>query len=367
MAKNVSTDLDGKQVFSSTRSLSITDMRPALQREWDMIWKNCNYSTYFHSREWAEIWSCYTKGKMSLTPFLVEFSDGNRALLPFSCLTKEGVMPILIGTRRLYVSSPECTYGGWISADKLDCSHALLLLNLVERKFNNLFWRMNPYDNIALESGVRISDEGETHAINLEKGFDVIASNMSRDHRRGIKKAIENGVSVRIASSIKDWLDYYQVYEITVRRWGNRLLGDKYSWELFHDIFRRNSPNVELWLAIYEDKVVSGELCFHSKNHFVCWHGASLEAYFSIKPRHLLLFEAIKNACEKGYFWFDFNPSAGLKGVTAFKEGFGAEVLKCPIVELRSKNMRTFALEKVTDKIIEMKKWTNCNLSKPLF
>ena len=357
------TSYQNKVLSSSQKpNVSILSVVPASPSEWDIIWRECEYSTYFHSREWAEIWSRYTKRKISLTPFLVMFTDGKRALLPFSCLTKEGIMPILIGSRRLYLSSPECTYGGWISADNLNCNHALLLLNLIKKKFNNLFWRMNPYDDIALESGVTISDEGETHAINLQKGFNVIATNMSRDHRRGIKKAIQSGVSVRIASSIKDWLDYYQVYETTVRRWGNRLLGDKYSWELFHDIFRRDSPNVELWLAIYEDKVVSGELCFHSKSHFVCWHGASLDAYFNIRPRNLLLYEAIKNSCEKGYFWFDFNPSAGLKGVQAFKEGFGAQALKCPIVELRPKNMRTFAVEKVEGKIGEIKKRTKIAL-----
>jgi hypothetical protein len=291
------------------------------------------------------------------------FSDGKRALLPFSCLTEEGLIPILMGTRRQYVSSPECTYGGWISADKLDNNHAILLLNLVKKKFNNLIWRMNPYDDVALKSRgnisrVSIDDEGETHAINLEKGFDVVASNMSRDHRRAVKKAIQNGVSVRIASSIEDWQDYYQVYEDTLSRWGNRLLGDKYSWELFHDILRRNSPNIELWLAIYQDKVISGELCFHSKKHFVSWHGASMETYFSLRPRNLLLYEVIKNTCEKGYTWFDFNPSAGLQGVKSFKEGFGAEPLKCPIVRLKPGNMINFAIGKVNDKLIEIKKRT---------
>ncbi len=77
------------------------------------------------------------------------------------------------------------------------------------------------------------------------------------------------------------------------------------------------------------------------------------------------MFEAIKDACEKGYSWFDFNPSASLKGVKAFKEGFGAEALKCPIVELRPKNIRTFAVEKINDVIIGIKKRTNCTLSTP--
>jgi hypothetical protein len=343
-------------------SISITNVRSASPPEWDKIWHQCDYSTYFHSREWADIWSRYNKRKMSSTPFLVEFSDGKKALLPFSCFTEDGIRPILMGTRNLYISSPECTYGGWISADQLDNNHANLLLNLIKKKFKNFFCRLNPYDNVALNSVFPIIDEGETHAINLQKGLNVIVANMSRDHKRGIKKAIQNGVSVRIASSIKDWLDYYQIYEITVKRWGNRLLGNKYSWDLFQDIFRRNSTNVELWLAIYEDKVISGELCFHSKNHFVCWHGASLDAYFNIRPRNLLLYEAIKNACEKGYFWFDFNPSAGLKGVKAFKEGFGAEAFKCPIVELKSNNLMRFVIEKVDCRIGEIKKLTNIAL-----
>ena len=354
--------------LSGKTSISIADVRPASLYEWDRIWRECDYSTYFHSREWSEIWSCYTKRKMSLAPFLVVFSDGKRALLPFSCLTEDGLMQLLMGTRKLYVSSPDCTYGGWISSDKLEADHAILLLNLLKRKFKNLFWRMNPYDDVALESRVNIprisiDDKGETHAINLEKGFDVIASNMSRDHKRGVKKAIQTGVSVRISSSIEDWIDYYKVYESTVSRWGNRLLGEKHSWALFHDIFRRNSPNIELWLAIYQDKVISGELCFHAKKHFVCWHGASNETYFNIRPRNLLLYQAIKNACEKGYIWFDFNPSAGLQGVKAFKEGFGAEALICPIVRLRPRSIRTLAIGKVKDKVFEIKKRTNWTLS----
>lgn len=364
--KNPSTDFAGTKQSRKT-AISITHVRPASLSEWDKIWNECDYSTYFHSREWADIWSCYTKRKVSLTPFLVKFSDGKKALLPFSCITEEGIIPILMGTRRLYVSSPECTYGGWISSDKLDNNHGLLLLKLLKKKFNNLFLRLNPYDNVAINSGFNTSDAGETHAINLEKGFDVIASNMSRDHRRAVKKAIQNGVSVRISSSIQDWIDYYKVYEDTLGRWGNRLLGEKYSWELFHDIFKRNSSNVELWLAIYQDEVISGALFFHSKKHIVDWHSAAVEAYLNLRPVNLLLYEVIKNACERKYTWFDFNPSAGIRGVMSFKEGFGSQPLKCDIVRIRPRNIRTLALGKFGDKVFEIKKRAKFEVSKPLF
>ena len=351
---------------SGKNSVSIKNVRPASLSEWDMIWNDCDFSTYFHSREWSEIWSKYTKRKMFPTPFLILFSDGKKALLPFSCLKKDGLSPILMGTTRLYVSSPECTYGGWISADKLDNNHALLLSNLIIKKFNNLSWRLNPFDNTALDSGITISYEGETHAINLEKEFSAIASNMSKGHRSAVKQAIRSGVSVRLASSIEDWVSYYQVYKTSICRWGNRLLGDEYSWDLFQEIFMRNSPNVELWLSIYLDKVISGALCFHSKKHFVYWHGASMESYFNLRPVNLLLYEIIKKACEKKYTWFDFNPSGGLEGVRAFKERFGAQALSCPIVELRPKNMRTIAIQKTNDVVGKIKKRTNCAISTPI-
>jgi hypothetical protein len=355
-------EFGGETELSWKNNVSIQKVRPASLSEWDIIWNECGYSTYFHSREWAEIWSKYTKRKMGLAPFLILFSDGKRALLPFSCLKQDGIAQILNGTTRLYVSSPECTYGGWISSDQLDNNHAMLLLNLIKKKFSNLSWRLNPYDNTIMESGIKISYEGETHAINLEKGFNEIASNMSKGHRSAVKQAIRSGVSVRLASSIEDWISYYQVYETSVDRWGNRLLGEKYSWDLFHEIYLRNSPNVELWLSIYLDRVISGALCFHSRKHFVYWHGASVDTYFNLRPVNLLLYEVIKEACEKKYAWFDFNPSGGLNGVKAFKERFGAQAFRCPIIELRPKNMRTFVVEKATNVVIEIKKRTSCTL-----
>jgi hypothetical protein len=346
---------------------SIVKVRPASSSEWDLIWSECEYSTYFHSREWAEIWSKYTRRKMFPTPFLILFSDGKKAFLPFSCLKKDGLAPVFMGTSRHYVSSPECTFGGWISSDKLNNNHAILLSKLIKKKFNNLSWRLNPYDNTAMKSGIEFSHEGETHVINLEKGFNVIASNMSKGHRSAVKQAIRCGVSVRLASSIEDWVSYYQVYKTSIDRWGNRLLGAEYTWDLFNEIFLKASPNVELWLSIYLDRVISGALCFHSKKHFVYWHGASMGTYFNLRPVTLLLYEVIKKACEKEYNWFDFNPSGGLEGVKAFKERFGAQALSCPVVHLKPMNSRTYAMEKINDVFGKIKKRTNCYISVPFF
>ena len=36
--------------------MEIREVRRAEPAEWDAIWSQCSYATFFHSREWAEVW-----------------------------------------------------------------------------------------------------------------------------------------------------------------------------------------------------------------------------------------------------------------------------------------------------------------------
>lgn len=335
-------------------SISITKVCLPSSEEWDAIWQECDYSTYFHSREWAEIWKNHTQGKIKPTPKLVCFSDGKKALLPLSFQIKYA------GLFNEYLFSPKGTFGGWISSDELIVDHAISLVDFLTKKIDNsLSWRLNPYDNLLGKVGFGnkktdneddkkiIIRQDETHAINLEDGFDPIYKKWTKGQSaiaRKARKALKEGVSVTTALTLDDWQKYYQAYQESLQRWGNATsAGD--SWELFEEIFKLNSPNIKLWLARYQDNIVSGALCFYAKKHVAYWHGASLEAYFHLRPVNLLMYEIIKKCCEQGYSWFDFNPSGGLEGVKAFKKSFGAEALECPLVTVDSE------LKKLTRKL----------------
>jgi hypothetical protein len=156
-------------------NLSIESIRKANSDEWDKIWQKCNYSTYFHSREWAEIWQSFKKGKIIAKPKLITFSDGKTALLPLSLQTEyKGIIS-------LYASSLEETFGGWISTDELTVEHAKLLANFLTKKLGgNLVWRFNPYDELVFKAGVNVTTEDETHAIKLEESVDTITKNRVR-------------------------------------------------------------------------------------------------------------------------------------------------------------------------------------------
>jgi CelD/BcsL family acetyltransferase involved in cellulose biosynthesis len=102
-------------------------------------------------------------------------------------------------------------------------------------------------------------------------------------------------------------------------------------------MLRCDSPRIKLWTAVVEDRLVAGALCFYGQGQVVYWHGAALEAYFHVRPVNLLFCEAIKDACETGYRWFDFNPSGGHEGVKAFKQSFGAVSLQCPVISIETR------------------------------
>ena len=316
-----------RRLIGRSMDICIEEIRPALPEEWNSVWRQCTYATYFHSKEWAELWSRYTGGWFRTSPLFVEFSDGKEALLPLTCEVWEGSV-------RGFVSSPPDTYGGWISVDAIDRAHAILMKDYMTTQLGKLDWQINPFDELVSAIQVDTNEPDETHAINLRKGFDAVYLDWSSACRRAEKKARQSGVLVRLADKEEDWRDYYRVYEDSQRRWGGGALS-QYEWRLFQGMHDLHSDHLRLWLATTnEGRIVAGAVMGYARTHAVYWHGAALEEYLALRPVNLLFSEVIRAACEQGFEWFDFNSSAGLDGVRRFKESFGAKPLNCSIVHV---------------------------------
>jgi CelD/BcsL family acetyltransferase involved in cellulose biosynthesis len=313
-------------------SIAVVDIREASASEWDDAWDSCEYATYFQSREWARFWSAYTDGTMRPAAKVVRFSDHTEALLPFSSSSRHK------GLVRDYFSSPAGTFGGWLAGSDFNAAHAQALSALLTTRWN-LVWRLNPYDALALKSYQQGGRPDETHALPLEHGFNFIEKTWSKERAatgRNIRKARKEGVRIKLAGSAQQWREYYAVYEESSRRWADRA-SSRYEWKLFEEMLRCDTPRIKLWTAVVEDRLVAGALCFYGQGQVVYWHGAALEAYFHVRPVNLLFCEAIKDACETGYRWFDFNPSGGHEGVKAFKQSFGAVSLQCPVISIETR------------------------------
>lgn len=298
---------------------SILAVRKAFDFEWDLRWSRSPTATFFHGREWAQIWQRYRK--YCPVPRVVHFSDGRSAFLP---LTRYG---------DTLHSSPACTYGGWLGDEKLTASHSRLLVEFLLRRPRNLFWRINPFDPLA--EGLRIPGivSDHTHVLDLDEGCERIFAGWAESYRRAARKAEKIGIAVRLAESESDWRQYFGLYCDSLNRWGARTT-EVYGWEFFRILAASRSGRIRLWLAWHEGRAVSGALCLYGPKHVSYWHGATLASYLPRHPVQLLFQEIIRDACSRSFRWLDLNPSGGLRGVEEFKSRLGAVRISSPYVTM---------------------------------
>ncbi len=316
----------------------IRRIRPASRAEWEAHWSACGHATFFEGPDWAEIWQEYTDGRLRPAARAVDFSDGAMAVLPFSSVARYG------GLVRAYLAAPAGTCAGWISREPLSPRHAELLVAYLSRHPGDLEWRISPYTP-GLRADALAAEPSSTWALRLDESFDALVGRWRPALRRAVRRAQARGVTVRWAKRLDDWRAYYEVYQDSLRRWGERA-SSRYEWRLFERLFQRRSPGVRLWLACAGPAVVSGALCVYARRHVAYWHGATLEQSFPLRPAQLLFHDIIEDACARGHDWFDFNPSGGHASVDQFKRGFGCQELPAPV--LRRESARQRALRRLT-------------------
>jgi hypothetical protein len=305
----------------------IADVKAATYREWDVIWKSCKTSTYYHSREWAEIWQIYSNDHIQPHPKIISFSDAVKVLLPFS--RQEYYRGII---KRYSLAGPAIGslpfYGNWLTSDTLSDEHIQLLSNYLVNKYKNLVWRLNPFDDNSVKVSINSKyTERKTfvsYMIDLTKGEDKIYANMKPNCRNKIQQAIKNKLIVREADNINDWKSYYEIYKDTRIRWGSKALYIL-DWKFFELLYNTYNKNKKLWLTWNDNIPIAGSICFYSHRKVLIWHSASLTKYLSMRPVNIARYEIIKDGISKNYCWLDFETAGGHKGLQIFKESFGPE------------------------------------------
>lgn len=322
--------------MTSNVPVRIAVRRAARREEWEEMCRACGYATFFHTPIWADIFVRTNGGRMAPATEKVEFNDGAVAIIP---MVYKGYLG---GCFRLYFSMPAGTFGGWLSADSLTKEHAYQLIACFQ-EIHDLVWRENPYDPLLASIDMRNTVDDFTQTIDLRQGFAVAEARSDNAHRKAVKKAYDNGVSIIEASNLEQWRSYFLLYEASRDRWKKKkLLRNRgYDWTIFEEIYRSPPEHRRLWLAQVKGTPVAGILCFYWNRHAVAWHGAAAAEFFECRPNNLLYQYVGRHAAEAGYHWFDCNPSGGFKGVVEFKEHLGARKLRSRVVNNRSFFRRT--------------------------
>lgn len=284
---------------------------------WDTIASQCDYATYFQTRQWAELCQLQSNGKIKPAARLLTLEDGTQVLIPMSATKVSG------GLITQYVASAGWMYGGYLSAKPLTPVQSKIVWDYMLTL--NLILRQNPFDPNPMSNRVTLIKQDLTQILDLKPGFDTLNKDWTKNSRtflQQVRQAHKYGVTLEIATTLDEWRQYYAAYEDTIERLGDTFGGPKYQWEQFEYLFNLKSPNIKLWAAKYEGQVISGLICLYHNKIVHGWHAASLAKYFSMRPVQLIHFSIIEDACPKGYEWYDLGASTS-KGVEDYKTKMG--------------------------------------------
>ncbi len=312
------------------QALSIQSTRAATTLEWATAAKGCEYATFFHTPEWALVVESAGWRNSTSAPLYVEFSDTTWAVIPRCIQYRFGIFPLVY-------SSATANYGGWISPCALTLDHAKLLRDTLCSS-RHLIWRLNPYDSLAIVCAPPRTMPDFTYTFNLQKGATDLFKNASHGHRQAVKKAIRRGVSIRVGGLQADWDAHFLGYQSLISKWKKSGLNTRvqYNRQFFSAIAKLDSSVVRLWVAEAEGEIIASWICFYWNKHIAHWHSGGFEKHFNKYPNNLLFDTITRDACERGFTWFDMNPSGGFNGTAQFKLNFGALAMPAPIVAQRS-------------------------------
>lgn len=146
--------------------------------------------------------------------------------------------------------------------------------------------------------------------------------------RTDIRCAEKNQITVHRynKSNRRDLMLFYDLYIKTMEK-----VQAKYciSLPLIEDLLN-DERNAELYLAHYNDKIVSGSIILKSKNNIFYWINASDSISLKFKPNHKVLSHIINEYSDMDYINLGFSHSDTLR---QFKKTWGAKDFKYYVFE----------------------------------
>jgi len=143
-------------------------------------------------------------------------------------------------------------------------------------------------------------------------------SNRHSQIKRGVDKAIRQGVRPVVADSEAELAAWHDIYARTMQRNGV-MARSRRLFEALWDLLRPRGQ-MRLWLAKRDAKVVAGVLVLGSGSTAFFGYGGWLEGDACAHANDLLHWEAIHEACRMGYRSYDFGEVPdGDAGLARFK------------------------------------------------
>lgn len=171
--------------------------------------------------------------------------------------------------------------------------------------------------------------------LNLQGSLEEIFKNFSVRSRYNIRLAKRKNLKIlRLTDQTSTESPYFSSFAELITKTAQRKNFHAYPKKYYLKLLSQSLSQKwgELFLAEYQKKIIGGYLVIFFNQQATCLHGAVDYRYRALKPSHLLQWEQIKAAKDKGYTSYDFwgIDEKQWPGVTFFKKSFGGETIIYP-------------------------------------
>ena len=176
-----------------------------------------------------------------------------------------------------------------------------------------------------LAGAIPLDEPGLRHVLPLQPDASAVYAGFHPSQvQRSIRRAERERLTVRRSTARVDLLDvFYGLHLATRRRQGVPIQPRRF----FELIWERAVMRGLGWVSVVEvaDRPIAAALFLAWNRTVIYKFGASDADAWSLRPNHLLFWDAIRSACEEGYTTFDFGRTdAGHESLAAFKRSWGA-------------------------------------------
>jgi serine/alanine adding enzyme len=234
----------------------------------------------------------------------------------------KGVLPLffirspLFG--RLLVTAPYLSYGGLIAENE---SAGVALVEKARHLASEQKARYIEIRGLErIGRGLLLNDKYCTFLLSLDVGPDVLWKHFEGGRvRTSVRKALKSGLIVERG------LHLQEVFAEVMSR-HMRDLGSPFHQIWFYQRITEEFPyHAEMLMAKYNNCYIGAVLLLSFKDTVYWLHGAGLREYRSLSPVSLLVWEAIRYSCERGFARFDFGRSRWDSGTFFFKRQWRAQ------------------------------------------
>ncbi len=307
-------------------------------QQWDAFISNAPSGHLLQSWGWGEL-----KAHAGWSPLRLALWNGDEIVAAASILRRTASHFPLHAGHLAYI--PKGPVLDW--SDTNLCTVFFSQLNAYLRKQGAIAIRVEPGEDILAAEIVlqRLRDMQmrsvspvqplRTIILDLTPPEETLLAQMKEKWRYNVRLAARRGVTIRVAETADDVRAWYHLLQTTGERDQFGVHSCNYYLDAWHIFVPRNE--VRLLLAEHDGQLLAGIFVGLFARQAIYLYGASGNEQRQLMPNHLLQWEAIRWARQRGALSYDFwgipatdADDEAMAGVYRFKSGWGGRIVQFP-------------------------------------